>query len=139
MKKAVLILIALCLLGVGFLLFYQPTARHPDYYLSRTLGMPLPQTLQHVKTLSLVVPTFGEGHCIAAYSIHPKSFELFLQALDWKPGPIDGSLEPSPKFASVWPGPVPELETYHVTIGEWRWVQMVVSKDHTKILFSLMF
>jgi hypothetical protein len=137
MKKAVIAILVLCATGVGILLFSPAPAHHPDYYVSRGVMSPLPATLHHVKTLCLFEPSFGDGACVAAYSISAADFDLLRKTRPWASGFVNATFKPERYFTSVWPGTAPEFESYHFVIDQTQDVEMAVSKDHTKVIFSI--
>ncbi len=136
MKKAIIAILLLCAIGIGVLLFPLPAGHHPDHYVPKIVS-PFPSTLRHVKTLRLFEPTLGDGFCVAAYSISARDFDLLLKARPWASGFRNSRTKPAQYFASVWPGTPSEFESYHFTIDDTHDVDLAVSKDHTKIIFSM--
>ena len=140
MKRGNIIFVAVSLTVIAsawLLMTISPPEHHPDYYLSRAVIAPLPATLHHVKTIGLTVPLMGDGFCTAAYSVTPEDFARLFQARPWSVGLITGNSDMERRFRAVWPGTPTPFEAYHFTIDEWRYVDMAVSTDHTKIIFYL--
>jgi len=142
MKKWFKILAGLAMIGITYLALSaiflpQPSSRHPDFYVSRAVIAPFPATLHHVRTLSLFEPSLGDGLCVAAYSIAPGDFERLLQAHTWTEGFITGNFDAEKNFRTAWPTAAPEFEAYHFTIDNRSYVDMAVSRDHTRIIFYM--
>ena len=97
---------------------------------------PLPKSLQLVKVIDYSIPTFGDGYCYIACNISPQDRELILASKPWKTGLLDMGRDPQKTFSSIWPSYSTELELYHYGT-EYPWVDMIISKDHTKIIFLI--
>lgn len=140
MKKLLFAGLVLCAIGFGlWVLLVSSTPNHDgDYYVALSLGSPFLVPLRHVKTLSLDVPTFGDGHCMAAYTVTAEDFERLLEAQPRRAEP--GTGDPSTlgrHFPSVWPGAPSDFETYHLDLSDDDFAQMVVSTDHTRIILMV--
>lgn len=88
-----------------------------------------------VKVIRLFDPALGDGHCHVAYSISPEDCNLILKSKKWEPNLIHSGGDPLKEFTSIWPSPT-ELELYHFG-SKYPSVEMIISKDHTKVIFLI--
>jgi hypothetical protein len=140
MNKKFIVLAVVFVLGLFGAFFILPMggSHHPDYYVSKMVINPLPASLRHVNTIYDFQPSMGGGVCIAAYCISPDDFGRLSKARDWADGFLDAGFDAKISFRSVWPDSETEFDAYHFSIGEMQWVDMAVSRNRTKIIFSIL-
>ena len=138
---ALIVFLMICSVLCWFL-FVPRTPRAPDWFVKYDIADPMPSSLKLVKTLYNFHPTLGDGECDAAYTVSADDFEVILKAKKWQNMEADpkneglGQKEMFQQFETVWPGVEPELILYK-SGDEYPSVQMLVSKDHTRILFNI--
>jgi hypothetical protein len=112
-----------------------PRQADPDTVVRRIVVDPLPSSMKLVKTIIWTNPTLGDGVCHAAYSISEADCDQLIKTWNWRKRDTFDRGDAGKIFSSVWSSK-DDLEIYYGR-QEFPSATMIVSKDHTKIVFLM--